>query len=134
MPNKKLVVFIAKRVLICYILVSIIVLILVEQKWIILAGLFLGAVISLIRFSSYGIVFERIFLANVTATRKGLSIVGSLAIFAINQLILVPLLFIAYKLNPYFFAGIFAGLLFLPFILFVNCLTEATGITHNNFE
>ncbi len=134
MPYRKLVVFIAKRVLICYIPMSIIDIALVKQRWIVLLGMLIGVFVSLIRFNSYGLVFERMFLANLEATRKGFSIIISLTIFIMNQLVLFFLLFIAYKVNPYLFAGIFTGVMLLPFMLFVNCLTEATGVTHNNFE
>ena len=134
MPDRKLAVFIAKRVLICYILVSILDLVFMKQRWYILVGMFLGAVVSLIRFRSYGFVFGRIFLVNRVAAHKGISIIAGLSVFALNQLVLFPLLFIAYKYNVYFFAGVFTGILLLPFMLFVNCLTEAIGITHNNFE
>lgn len=134
MPVKKLTVFIAKRVLICYILLSIIDVVLMTQRWFILVGMFLGVVISLIRFGSYGFVFTGIVLANSVAARKGFSVFSSLAIYVINQLVLIPVLYIAFKFNQYFFAGVFIGIMLLPFTIFINSLTEALGITHNDFE
>ncbi len=105
-----------------------------EQRWHILAGMFLGAVVALIRFGSYGFVFEKIFLANSAAPHKAFSVIGTLSVFVINQMVLLPLLLAAYMFSPYFFAGVLVGLMLLPLMLFINCLTEALKITHNNFE
>lgn len=139
MLKNKLANFVAKRVLICSVILSIIILVWLGQKWFALAGLLLGSALSIIKFGSYTWLFERILSAaanNSIATgskRKSsarLSMLGFLA----NQIIVFPVLFAAYFLNQWFFAGITAGVLLVPFVIIVNCITEALKITSNNFE
>ena len=134
MLKNKLANFIAKRVLICCILLSIIVLIMLEYKWHVLVGLLLGSVFSVLKFGSYTWIFQRIISAAASPARKTKSARSGMLGFLINQIIIFPLLLAAYFLNQWFFAGIVAGILLVPFVIMINSVTEALKITGNNFE
>lgn len=134
MANKKLAVFITKRVLICYMLVSIIDVVLVEQRWLALFGLTAGCALSILKFGSYSWVFGKIASLGTVAANKGTGAGLGILVFTFNQLFLLPILYLAYKYDIWFFTGFVAGILLVPFAIMINCLTEATGITHNNFE
>ena len=123
--------FIAKRVLLCFGILSITDIIWFESRWYILVGLFSGGILSVAKFGSYTWAFERILSPN-TAGRINAG--GSITVFALNQLVLLPLLYLAYVLNHWLFAGFVAGILLVPLVIMINCITEATGITKNNFE
>ena len=58
MLKNKLAIFIAKRVLIYYIILSIIDVLLLKDKWHILAGLSAGGVLSVLKFGSYAAVLN----------------------------------------------------------------------------
>jgi fatty-acid desaturase len=66
--------------------------------------------------------------------RKKLAPGSSVVLFAISQLILLPLLFIAYFINQWVFAGFVTGILLVPLVIMINSITEAFGITKNHFE
>lgn len=134
MLKNKLVNFIAKRVLICSILLSIIVLIWLEHKWYTLAGLLLGSVFSVMKFGSYTWIFKRIVSDAESSLRKAKPVKRSMLGFLANQIIVFPLLLAAYYLNQWFFIGVVAGVLLVPLVLMINCVTEALKITRNNFE
>lgn len=134
MLNRGLTVLIVKRVLICYILLSIIDVVLVKQRWLALFGLSVGAVFGVLKFISYSWVFGRIASGAAAGIRKGAGAGLGILVFAFNQILLLPLLFVAYKFDMWFFTGLVAGILLVPFAIMLNCLTEAIGITHNNFE
>lgn len=131
MLKNKMTCFMAKRVLLCFGILSIIDIIWFENRWFILAGLSAGGILSIVKFGSYVWIFGRI-LSPSAAGRINAG--GSIAVFAMNQLILLPLLYLAYVLNHWFFAGVVAGILLVPLVIMINCITEATGITKNNFE
>jgi hypothetical protein len=126
--------FVAKRSLIFFIILAILDIVLMQNRWFVLVGLVLGGIFSVLKFSSYSYVFSRIVIIASGNSPQNHSVRKSLIIFMINQLVLLPLLFIALKFNSWFSAGIVAGILFVPFALFINCITEPLGITHNNFE
>jgi hypothetical protein len=130
--KNRMAVFIAKRVLICYILLSIIDMIWIEQRWNVLIGLFLGGIFSTVKFGSYTWIINRITSINTPQTKNPAK--SSMLFFLVNQLVLLPVLLVAYFINFWFFTGIVAGILLVPFVIMINCVTEASGITHNNFE
>lgn len=134
MLKNKLASFIAKRVLICCILLSIIDLILLEHRWHVLVGLLLGSAFSVLKLSSYTWIFERIVHAATSTPQKTNSARSSMLGFLINQIILLPILFAAYFINQWFFTGIVVGILLVPFVIMINCVTETLKITNNNFE
>lgn len=134
MLNKKFTALVAKRVLICYILLSIIDMVLIRQRWSALSGLSAGAVFGILKFGSYSWVFGRIASEIAAGTLKGTGAGLGVLVFAFNQVLLLPFLYLAYKLGMWLFTGFVAGILLVPFVIMLNCLTEAVGITHNDFE
>ena len=122
MLRSSMTVFIIKRLLILFVILSIIDIIWIGQRWIVLAGLSIGMIFSVLRFDSYAMVLKKN------------NAYGIIIVFIINQVVLLPLLFIALKLNQYFFTGTVAGILLVPSVLLINSITEAFSITNNNFE
>lgn len=134
MLKVKLANFIAKRVLICCILLSTIVLIWFEARWFTLSGLIFGSAYGVVKFGSFAWIFNRIGSSEASAVHKSkLAKEGMLGLL-INQILIFPLLLAAYFLNHWFFTGFVAGILLVPFVLMLNSVTEALKITDNNFE
>lgn len=134
MFKNKLFVFVLKRVLICFIVLSIIVMISIKQRWFAFAGIFSGGILSILRFGSSTAVFTRITAAvpGSAPVRHGAGV--SVLVYVINQVILLPLIFVAYKLGQWFFSGFVAGILLVPFVVMLNSVTEILAITHNEFK
>lgn len=132
--KNKLVKFVVKRVLIFFIGLSIFALVCYEERWYALSGLLAGSIYSVLRLGSYAWVFGRLLFLDSGAVHKTGYASGNLTLFIFNQIALLPLLYLALKLNGTFFTGAVAGILLVPAVLFVNSITEALGITHNNFE
>lgn len=132
MLKNKMLVFMAKRVLICCILLSIIDMIWMKQRWSILAGLIVGSIFSVVKFGSYTWVLSKVAAVDNAQIKKPAR--SSILVFFINQILLFPALLAAYFLNIWFFTGVVAGILLVPFAMMINCVTEASGISHNNFE
>jgi hypothetical protein len=126
--------FVAKRVLMFFIILAILDIVFIDNRWIVFIGLVLGGIISVLRFSSYALVFSGIISSEFRNNQNNHTVRNSLILFIINQLVLLPLLFIAIKINLWFFTGVVAGMLLVPLVLFINCITEPLKITHNNFE
>lgn len=134
MLNTKLERFIAKRSLIFFVILAILDIVLFKNRWYVLIGLLIGGIFSISKFSSYSLVFSRIIASESRNSHNSHAVRNSLIVFFINQIILLPLLFVAMKFNQWFFIGIVAGILLAPLVLFVNSITEPLKITHNNFE
>lgn len=134
MLRNKMACFIAKRVLIWCSILSIIDIIWLKNRWYILVGLLIGGIISIVKFGSYIWVFKRVFAPGIARNGGKAGASGSIVAFALNQIILFPLLYLAYILNHWFFAGVVSGILLVPFVIMINCITEVCGITKNNFE
>jgi hypothetical protein len=125
--------FIVKRVLICLILLSIIVIIVFDTKIPVLIGLLLGTTISVFKLGSNAWIISRIAGVEQDGGRKKFSSNFSSVIYALTQIVSLLLLYMAYRINQWGFAGFAAGLLTVPFVLMINSITEALGITRNNF-
>ncbi len=134
MLKNKLAIFIAKRVLVCSALLSVMVLVWIEQRWYTLAGLLVGSAFSVMKFGSYTWIFKKIVSGAASSAQKTNSARSGMLAFLVNQIVIFPLLLAAYFLNHWFFAGMVAGILLVPFVIMVNCVTEALKITSNNFE
>lgn len=134
MLKSKLERFVAKRVLIVFILMAILDIVLMNQKWHVLVGMLLGGIFSLFKFSSYAFVFSKVIASAANNDRRNPAVKRSMLIFIINQLVLLPILYVSYKFNEWFFMGIVAGILLVPLVLIINSITEPLKITHNNFE
>lgn len=132
--REKMAGFVIKRVLICWVLLSIIDIIWFEKRWHILVGLTIGGVLSVAKYNSYKWVFKKVLSPGFASFNEKASTGGSIMVFALNQIILLPLLFGAYYISQWIFAGVVAGILLVPLVIMINCVTEAFGITKNNFE
>lgn len=129
MLKSKLLRFIVKRAALLLILLTAADLVFLKNnKWLVLAGLLAGAFLSIGRFLSNELILKKIFEFNGKKT-----IAGSIA-FAVNQLVLLPVIALAYFLNIWILYGLIAGILAAPIIIMINSITEAFGITKNNFE
>ncbi len=134
MLKNKLANFIAKRVLICCTLLSIIVLMWLEHRWYTWFGLILGSAFSVMKFGSYTWIFTKIVSDAAGSAQKTHSARSGMLGFLANQIILFPLLLVAFFVDQWFFAGMVAGILLVPFVIMINCVTEVLKITSNNFE
>jgi len=126
--------FLAKKAVICLMLMSIIDIIAVKNRWLVLIGLVVGAILSVAKFGSYAWAFRRIIGIDQGDSSKRVGPGSSITVYVLNQLILLPLLFLIYLLNHWIFAGFVAGILIVPFVIMINSITEVLGITKNNFE
>jgi len=132
--KSKLEKFVAKRVLIFFVILAILDMVLIKEKWLVLSGLLIGGAFSVFRFGSYSMLFTNLLTPTSDGNTKKHAALKSTLIFILNQSILLLLLFLAMKISSWYFAGIVAGILLVPFVLLVNGITEALSITHNNFE
>jgi len=126
--------FIIKRVFICFVLLSIPNIILLEQRWYVLGGLVAGTAMNVLRFGGSSFLYARLFGVRRETSPGGLGNVPAMIIFIINQFIMLPLLFAAYWINLWAFWGFTAGIFVVPFIIMLNSITEAIGLTKNQFE
>lgn len=125
--------FVLKRLLICFILLSIIDMAVIENRWPALIGLAAGTVLSAVKFCSNAAAYASLFGVKKQGVSAGLGQRTARVIFLINQIILLPFLLIAYYIGQWFFWGFVAGILTIPLLIMLNSITEAFGITRNHF-
>lgn len=99
-----------------------------ENMWLSLAGLLSGTFIGIGRFRCSKWILRRVLRAN---TEQSL-LHGNVA-FTLSQFVLLPVIALAYFLNIWVLYGLIAGLLIIPTGIMINSITEALGITKNNF-
>jgi fatty-acid desaturase len=133
--KNKLVVFTLKRALFLYPVALIICIIFATNKLSAFIGLTVGAVLSVLRLYLSTEVMGRL---NASTEREGSyrkhSTVKLVILQLINQFLILPLLFFAYLISKNFFAGFIAGVFIVPLVFMINSITEALGLTNNNFE
>ena len=100
-----------------------------ENGWLAFAGLFAGTLLSVVRLIGNELIFKAVFKLN-----GGKAVAGSILVFTAIQLILLPVILLVYFLNVWILYGFVAGILAVPVIVMINSITEAFGITKNNFE
>lgn len=122
--------FIAKRVLIVIGLLSIVTITVLQQRWMVLAGLFAGGIFSILRFGSLSDMITSL----LNGGNKQSVALRSVLSYVLSMITLVILMAASLLYNGWFAAGMITGILLVPFIIFINSLTEGLGITHNNFE
>jgi hypothetical protein len=127
----KLEVFILKRMLITFFLLTVVDFLFVKNWALALIGLTTGGIFRILKFSSYVFVFGSAVSAN---GRSSQVVLKSILVFVISQLVVLPLMYAALKINIWLFIGVVTGILLVPFVLFINSITEVLKITHNNFE
>ncbi len=125
--------FILKRSLICFILLSIIDMVVLESRWLALIGLVIGTALSAVRFCGNAAVLASLFNVEVQNTRNRLGQRSARLIFLLNQIILLPFLLLAYFISQWVFWGFVAGILTIPLLIMLNSITEVFGITRNHF-
>lgn len=122
--------FLAKRVLIISVILAILILVLFRHHVVMLAGLAVGAVFGLLRLNSYVTTFSKIFSKGNEANSAG----RITARFIISSVLTILLLAASAKYELYFFFGVLSGIFSVPLVIIINGITEALGITNNNFE
>jgi len=100
-----------------------------SNRWLVLAGLFIGVFVSIGRIFSNEWMLMKIFQLN-----KGKAVAGSIVVFTISQLVLIPVIVLTYFLSVWILYGLIAGILIIPIAIMINSITEALGITKNSFE
>lgn len=125
--------FIYKRLLICFLLLSIIDMAFIEDRWLVLAGLTAGTVVGAVKFGGNARALAGIFGLAVRESRGRTGRRCGTVIFLLNQIILLPFLFLAYYLGQGIFWGFFTGIMTIPLLIMLNSITEAIGITRNHF-
>ncbi len=122
--------FIVKRAAIYLILLSAADLALLgKNRWPALAGLLVGTLLSVARLVGN----ERLFHA-FSAWNGGKAVAGSILVFTAIQLAFLPVILILYIINAWVLYGFIAGILAVPAIVMGNSITEAAGLTKNDFE
>lgn len=130
MKAKALQCFIKTRIIIVYIVSIIISLILFDNRWNIVIGLTCGSVFGILKY----IVASR-FISNILLQREeNLSLARILVKFLSLQVVTVLLMAVSISISLWSFLGVVAGILLIPLIILINSLTEALGISHNNFQ
>lgn len=122
--------FIAKRVLIVFIGLAVIDLLFINQRWLALAGLAIGTIFGLLKFTYTASGFAHLLMTPQARNAAGRSVLR----YAFGQALTVVILAVSIVINLYFFAGVTVGVLLVTFAVIVNSITEYFGITHNNFE
>lgn len=116
--------------IILYLVTVILLLIFFYSHPIIIAGITLGGVLSIVRFSTNATSFIRL----LSGTGETLAGGRGIKWFVINSIVAFLVLAVSIKINLFFFGGVIAGIFFVPIVIIINSITEAIGITHNNFE
>ncbi|RCX14323.1 hypothetical protein DFR58_11546 [Anaerobacterium chartisolvens] len=122
--------FIARRVCVLFLLLAVLNLIFIESKWTVLFGLFAGGAFSLLRFSSQASFLSRVLVNGDRGTARRRVTLN----YIMSQLAVIVLLTAAINLSFPLFAGVVAGILLVPAVIFINNITEILRVTHNNFE
>jgi len=129
--NNKLELFLAKRALVLFAILAVLDIMLVSQRWAVLAGLTLGGILSLIRFGSMSAFFSRVLLPDYGKQATVLLIIIRQVA---NQVFTIIFLALSLMLCLEFFAGAVVGILIVPLVIMINGITEGLGITKNNFD
>ena len=131
--RNKISIFFAKRVIVLFILLAIITLIFIQERWFALAGLSIGTFFGIVRFDSNARSLLKP-IPNISKRTIKKRIYIGLLIMIIGRLLILPLLFITFKIDEILFFGTTIGLLLVNFTLVINSFTETLGITNNHFE
>jgi hypothetical protein len=130
LARSKLRYFIVKRIIILYTLLVVLYLLLVRERWYALTGLTAGTLYSGLRFG----LIEYSFSSLLSKNSKPIAVHILLLITIGSMTGLIVLLAISIKLNIWLFAGTVSGILTAPAVIAINGITEALGISNNNFR
>ena len=122
--------FIKTRIIIVYIVLIIISLTIFDNRWYIVIGLTCGSVFGILKF-----IGSSRFISNILSQReKNTSLARILVKFLSLQVVTVLFMVVSISVSLWSFLGVVAGILLIPLIILINSLTEALGISHNNFQ
>lgn len=130
MLMSKLEKFVAKRVVIFLVVLSLMNLVFMRHKLVISAGLIAGSAVGMLRFSSLAGMLSKLLERDRSANKLKLSVFSC----ANGYFLTIALLIISGKLNKCFFLGVVASILIIPAIIMINGFTENFGLTNNHFE
>jgi len=100
-----------------------------NDRWNIVIGLTCGVIFGILKY----IEMSR-FIANIVLRKLKELYLEVFLKFLLLQIISALLLIVAIKISLRIFLGAVAGMLLIPMIITINSLTEALGISHNNFQ
>jgi hypothetical protein len=100
-----------------------------NNRWLVLAGLTVGTLLSVARLMGNEWLFRKIFQLT-----GGKAMAGSILVFTGLQLILLPVILLVYLVSVWALYGFVAGVLAVPAVVMINSVTETFKMTKNNFE
>jgi len=116
--------------LILYMLLSILGLFFISERWQVLAGFTVATLYSVVRF----VLLEYTFASLLSNDGKNLPVGRTVFTTAGSYLVLIGIIIVSIKAGIWVFAGTVSGFLLTPAVIVVNGITEALGITRNNFK
>lgn len=121
--------FIKIRVVVVYTFLIIVSLIFFSDRWYIVMGLTCGSIFGIMKYKA-----TAKFISNILLQGEKTQYLKVFTKFLSLQAVTVLLMAVSIRINMWSFYGTAAGLLLIPAIITVNSLTEALGISHNNFQ
>lgn len=120
--------FMAKRILFYIAVVFLLDLFFFKCKWTFLTGLFAGAGLAFVKFC----ISEAFFTAIFGDEKNTFSF--SIIKYILSNIIIIMVSIVSIMMDLELFAGMTAGILSVTVIIVVNAVTEATGLTNNDFS
>lgn len=129
LPVKELKAYVLKKVLMLFIVLSVPGIIILEHRWLMLAGMVFGGAFGIIKFGATSRSFSMM-LASVSSNKApGLTVLKYLVyLFATIALLAAALL-----LDTCFFAGTAAGVLLVPVAIMIDGIIKAFGVLRSGF-
>lgn len=121
--------FFVKRVCIFYAIALIICLIFSGHRLIMIAALTVGVLISLLRFA----VLESVLRHLLSGANKKRAIAINIVIYLLNLVIIGITVVFAMQFGIHTFLAALGGILSSLFVIMLNAITEAFGITQNHY-
>jgi len=122
--------FIIKRMLVLFSLLALLDVIFLRHRWMVLAGLSIGSIVSLVRFSTTSEVCQNLLVHKSCKTD---SLKGVFK-YIFSQIFTILIMVVSIIQDKWLFIGLTAGILIVPAIVIINGITEGLSITKNNFE
>jgi len=121
--------FIKIRVAVVYTFLIVVSLIFFNDRWYLVMGLTCGSIFGVMKY-----IAAARFISNILLQNEKTHYLRVFTKYLSLQAVTILLMAVSIRINMWSFYGITAGLLLLPAIITVNSLTEALGISHNNFQ
>ncbi len=120
--------FLYKRILVCYVLLSITDILFMKNRWLIFAGLSIGGAAAAFRLNYTASMLRDLMGSGNTADKPTCALKHVISLLSLAVLLAATVVY-----DPWLFAGTAAGILITPLVIMINGLTEGLGITHNGF-